>query len=48
MEEAAGGAVNAVNSFLIDNPDKIDDVYWILFDNNTFAVYEKVIANLIK
>lgn len=48
VEEAAEVAVNAVNDFLNDNPDKIDDVYWILFDNYTFTAYEKVIANLIK
>lgn len=46
VEEAAEVAVNAVNDFLNDNPDKIDDVYWILFDNYTFTVYDKVISEL--
>ena len=46
VEEAARVAVKAVNDFLIQNPDKFDDIYWILFDNQTYTVYEKVITDI--
>ena len=47
VEEAASVAVNAVNEFLIENTDKFDDVYWILFDNYTCSVYEKAIKDIM-
>lgn len=46
VEEAASVAVNAVNEFLIENSDKFDDVYWILFDNYTCSVYDKAIRDI--
>ena len=46
VEEVASVAVNAVNEVLIENSDKFDDVYWILFDNYTCSVYEKAIKDI--
>ena len=46
VEEAANIAVNTVNEFLIENSDKLDEIYWILFDNHTYSVYEKAITEL--
>lgn len=46
VEEAARVAVKAVNDFLIQNPDKFDEIYWILFDNQTYTVYEKAITDI--
>ncbi len=40
VDKAAKVAVHAVNRFLSDNPGKIDVVYWVLFDDRTFAAYE--------
>lgn len=40
VDKAAKVAVHTVNRFLIDNPGKIDIVYWVLFDDRTFAAYE--------
>ena len=44
VEDAAKVAVTAVKDFLAENLDKIDEVYWVLFDGYTYAVYEKEIA----
>ncbi|MBP3206160.1 MAG: macro domain-containing protein [Lachnospiraceae bacterium] len=33
VEVATRVAVKAVSDFLIQNPDKFDDIYWILFDS---------------
>lgn len=46
VDKAAKVAVNAVNRFLSDNPGKIDVVYWVLFDDRTFAVYESEVDKL--
>ena len=46
VEEAASVAVNTVNAFLMENSDKLDEIYWILFDNHTCSVYEKAISEL--
>ena len=40
VELAAKIAVNTVNKFLQDNPDKFDLVEWVLFDTHTESVYE--------
>ena len=40
VDKAAKVAVHTVNRFLSDNPGKIDIVYWVLFDDRTFAAYE--------
>lgn len=44
VEEAAKVAVKAVRDFLAENGDKIDTVYWILFDNHTYEVYANEIG----
>ena len=46
VDKAAKVAVHTVNRFLSDNPSKIDIVYWVLFDDRTFAVYEAEIDKL--
>ncbi len=43
VEEAAKVAVKAVKQFLSEFADKIDMVEWVLFDDKTYAVYEKEI-----
>ncbi len=44
VEKAAKVAVKAVRDFLAENGDKIDAVYWILFDNHTYDVYANEIG----
>ncbi len=39
VEAAAKVAVNTVNEFLVKNSDKIEDVYWVLFDSRTYSIY---------
>lgn len=46
VEEAAKVAIETVNQFLISNSDKIEDIYWVLFDNQTLSVYEKEIKRI--
>ena len=41
VEKAAKEAVRAVCRFLEHFPDAIDMVEWVLFDDRTFAAYEK-------
>lgn len=41
VEKAAKEAVRAVCRFLEQFPDAIDMVEWVLFDDRTFAAYEK-------
>lgn len=43
VEQAAKVAVETVKGFLKEFPDKIDKVYWVLFDDKTLAAYEKEI-----
>ena len=40
VEEAAQIALNTVKQFLDEHPGKIDEVYWVLFDDRTLHVYE--------
>lgn len=40
VDKAAKVAVHTVNRFLCDNSGKIDIIYWVLFDDRTFAAYE--------
>lgn len=44
VELAAKIAVTTVKSFLKENPDKIDEVVWVLFDENTKSVYEQEVT----
>lgn len=46
VDKAAKVAVHTVNRFLFDNPGKMDVVYWVLFDDRTFATYEAEIDRL--
>lgn len=43
VEEAAKVAVETVRQFLLEFPDKMDMVEWVLFDGRTYAVYEREI-----
>ena len=40
---AAEIAVSTVRNFLENNPDSFDVVEWVLFDDETFAVYNNII-----
>ena len=46
VELAAKIAVKTVNRFLSENPDSIDVVIWVLFDECTEKVYEKEVDKL--
>lgn len=46
VELAAKVAVNTVNKFLQDNPDKFDLVEWVLFDTQTENAYNTEIERL--
>ena len=44
VEEAAQIALNTVKQFLDEHPGKIDEVYWVLFDDKTLHVYEDALS----
>ena len=46
IEQAAKIAVHTVKRFLDENPGLIDTVEWVLFDDRTFAAYEKEIDRI--
>ncbi|MDE7423336.1 MAG: O-acetyl-ADP-ribose deacetylase [Lachnospiraceae bacterium] len=46
VEKAAKIAVSTVKKFLEENSDKIEEVVWVLFDENTKNVYEKEVTNM--
>ena len=46
VELAAQIAVNTINRFLQENPEKFDLVEWVLFDDNTKSVYEAEVDKL--
>jgi len=46
VKEAARVAVQEVNEFLIDNQDSLDEIYWILFDNNSLKIYAEEIERV--
>lgn len=48
VEKAAKIAVSTVKKFLEENPDKIDEVVWVLFDENTEGIYEQEVTNAYK
>ena len=48
VELAAKIAVNTVNKFLQDHPDKFDLVEWALFDSHTESVYEAEVERIKK
>lgn len=43
VDKAARIAVDTVHRFLEENPDKIDLVEWVLFDDRTYEVYGKYV-----
>jgi len=43
VDQAAKVAVSTVKRFMEEFPDKIDVLYWVLFDDNTFSVYRNEI-----
>ena len=46
LEEAAEIAVAAVKKFIEDHPGELDLVEWVLFDQNTYDVYDKELGQL--
>ena len=46
VKDAARVAVNAVKQFVDEHPDAFDDIYWVLFDNQTRSVYERVLEEI--
>ena len=44
VEEAAQIALKTVKQFLDEHPGKIDEVYWVLFDDKTLHVYEDALS----
>ena len=48
VELAAKIAVNTVNKFLQDYPDKFDLVEWVLFDSHTESVYKAEVERIKK
>ena len=46
VEKAASVAVFTVAKFLLENPGKIESVYWVLFDNHAFIAYDAQINML--
>ena len=48
VELAAKVAVNTVNKFLQDHPDKFDLVEWVLFDSHTESVYKAEVERIKK
>jgi len=48
VEDAAKVAVEAVRKFLDSNPEKIDFVEWVLFDDRTLKVYEAEVNKQLK
>ena len=44
VDKAASIAVNAVKRFVDEHPDAFDDIYWVLFDNQTKTVYERALS----
>ena len=43
VDKAARVAVDAVKSFVSEHPDAFDEIYWVLFDNQTKSVYERAL-----
>lgn len=46
VKDAARVAVSAVKQFVDEHPDAFDDIYWVLFDNQTKSVYERVFEEI--
>ena len=46
LEEAAQVAMDAVKTFIKENPGKLDLVEWVLFDRRTYDAYERALKNV--
>ena len=46
LDQAAEVAIKTVKEFCDENPDKIDVVKWVLFDDRTLAAYEKAFEKI--
>lgn len=46
VDKAAKIAVATVKTFLDENPGKMDEVLWVLFDKNTESIYEQEVKML--
>ncbi|MBO7530417.1 MAG: macro domain-containing protein, partial [Lachnospiraceae bacterium] len=44
VDKAASIAVKSVQRFVEEHPDAFDDIYWVLFDNQTKTVYERALS----
>ena len=44
LEEAARIAVSAARQFTAENPDRLDLIQWVLFDDRTLAAYLNALA----
>ena len=44
LKEAAEIAVTAVNEFIEEHPGELDLIEWVLFDRNTFNVYDQALG----
>jgi len=47
VEEAAQIALKTVKQFLNEHTGKIDEVYWVLFDDRTLRVYEDELSRMM-
>ena len=43
LQEAAEIAVRTAREFIRENPEKLDTVKWVLFDDRTFEAYQRAI-----
>ena len=46
IEEAAMIAIRTVNQFIEEHPGELELVEWVLFDQNTYETYDKVLSKL--
>ena len=46
LEEAAMIAIRTVNQFIEEHPGELELVEWVLFDQNTYETYDKVLSKL--
>ena len=44
VDQAAGIAISTVRAFVSENPDALDAVTWVLFDNRTKEAYDRALG----
>lgn len=42
LDEAAEIAIGTAKRFVEDHPDQLDEIKWVLFDDVTWEVYDKI------